>query len=237
MKILGIDTSTGTGGAALVDGALVGEYTLGVGAEHSERLLPAVERLMIDAGWQGTDLAAIAVAVGPGSFTGLRIGVTTAKVLAYVWRKPVVGVNTLEALAWQAAGCQCLVVPALNARRGLVYAAVYRVVDASAAPEAIKPPANLPMAELLQYLAGQDEKVVILGDAATVFASQIAASLGAQAVRLPQVSAMLRPASVASLGEFYHAKGMAEDPFTLLPAYLRKPEAEVKWENAQLMPQ
>ena len=86
MRILAIDTSTKTGSAALLDGeSLIGEYILNVAMTHSERLLPAIERIMADAGWTGKDLDGIAVARGPGSFTGLRIGMTVAKVLAYLW--------------------------------------------------------------------------------------------------------------------------------------------------------
>jgi hypothetical protein len=101
----------------LVDGVARSECSFNMGAVHSERLLPTIEHVMRDANTTGDELDVIAVTVGPGSFTGLRVGVTTAKVLAYGWKKPIVPVNTLEALAWQVAGLTGLVVAALNARR------------------------------------------------------------------------------------------------------------------------
>lgn len=234
MKILGIDTSTATGGAALlVDGFVVSECVLHVGAAHSERLLPTIQRVLSDADVQGTELDAVAVTVGPGSFTGLRIGVTTAKALAYGWHKPVVAVNTLEALAWQVAGLEALVVSALDARRGTVYAAVYRVeAGADSFPIAVHPPDNLPMRELLAELADSDERVVFVGDGPVAFSEAIEEALGKRWLRLPSVVESLRPASVASLGGMYCECGESLNAFDLLPVYLRKAEAEMKWERA-----
>ncbi len=236
MRVLGIDTSTFTGGAGLVeDGRLIGEYVLGVAADHVERLLPAVEMVLAGAGWTSARLDAVAVAEGPGSFTGLRIGVTTAKLLAYAWEKPLVGVNTLAALAWQLAGLPGLVTPALNARRGNVYAAIYRVEEGAAQlPLVVRPPANLPMQELLAALAamGGQASVAFAGDAPAEFAPAIAAALGERWLRLPAAHMSLRPGSVASLGERQLLAGERDDPFALAPVYLRKAEAELKWENA-----
>lgn len=234
MRILGLDSSTRTGGAAiLTDGELAAEYMQNVAATGSEHLLPMVQRVMADTGLRGEDLNGIAVTVGPGSFTGLRIGVTTAKALAYAWDKPMVGVSTLEALAWQVAGLSCLVASVLNARRGMVYAAVYRVSAGGAAlPEVIHPPKNLPMTELLQELARTGESVAVVGDGRAVFHDEIHSVLGERWLGLPRVVEALRPSSVASLGGVRLERGERADAFAVLPAYLRKPEAERKWREA-----
>ncbi|MGI6611222.1 MAG: tRNA (adenosine(37)-N6)-threonylcarbamoyltransferase complex dimerization subunit type 1 TsaB [Limnochordia bacterium] len=234
MRTLGLDTSTSSGGAALlVDGVARSECSFNMGAVHSERLLPTIEHVMRDANTTGDELDVIAVTVGPGSFTGLRVGVTTAKVLAYGWKKPIVPVNTLEALAWQVAGLTGLVVAALNARRGTAYAAVYRVTaGASSPPVVVHPPDNLPMSRLLDELADVKESVAVVGDGRAVFSEMIEASLGERWLRLPSVAETLRPASVASLGSLYFEQGVRVSPFSLLPTYLRKAEAERKWEKA-----
>jgi len=100
VKLLALETSTLAGGAALVDGdRLVGESTLNIRVTHSERVLVAVDRLLADAGWRPSDLEGLAVSIGPGSFTGLRIGVSTAKGLALALRLAVAPVPTLDALA------------------------------------------------------------------------------------------------------------------------------------------
>jgi tRNA threonylcarbamoyladenosine biosynthesis protein TsaB len=237
VKVLGIDTSTDTGGAALLADKLVGEYMLGIGTEHSRMLMPAIERLMRDAGWRGEELDAIAVANGPGSFTGLRIGVTTAKALAYAWQIPVIGVNTLEAMAWQVSGFPGVVLSALNARRGLVFGAVYRVAaGASALPVPLRPPDNLLMTDLLQWVVENGtEQVCVVGNVHEIFAEPLRRMLGARWVHLPQVCTVLHPAGVASLGAACLAQGhvsTAHDAISLLPDYARKAEAQIKWEKA-----
>jgi tRNA threonylcarbamoyladenosine biosynthesis protein TsaB len=238
VKVLGIDTSTDTGGAALVADTLVGEYMLGIGAEHSRMLMPAIERLMQDAVWQGEELDAIAVANGPGSFTGLRIGVTTAKALAYAWQLPVIGVNTLEAMAWQVCGFPGLALSALNARRGLVFGAVYRVAEgASVLPVAVREPDNLLMSDLLQWVADNTtESVCVVGNVHEIFSDLLNDILGTRWVHLPTVCSVLRPSSVASLGAARLARGDSPGTYSaisLLPEYARKAEAEVKWEKAR----
>src|SRR5207245_8992621 len=100
MRLLAVETSTMSGGAALLDGErVVGEYTLDVRITHSERLMVAVDQLLSDAGWSAGDLEGLAVAVGPGSFTGPRVGLSTGKGLALALSIPVAAVPTLDAMA------------------------------------------------------------------------------------------------------------------------------------------
>src|SRR5690554_5899592 len=99
--ILALETATSLGSVALWDERLVGEYTLNIKRTHSERLMPAVVRILADAGLGPSDLTAVAVSSGPGSFTGLRIGMMTAKTLAWSLNLPLFGIPTLDALAWK----------------------------------------------------------------------------------------------------------------------------------------
>ena len=125
MRILGIDTSMATGSVALVEKEqVVAEYLLNIQATHSERLLPTLRRVLRDAGWLGDDLAGIAVALGPGSFTGLYWA-ATAKALAYTWQKPLIGVTVLEGLAFQVGFAAQWVCSLVDARHREVYGCLY----------------------------------------------------------------------------------------------------------------
>ena len=160
MLVLGIDTATQTGGVALLDQeALRGEYLLNVSVTHSERLMRSIQMLMRDSHISGEDITGIAVSLGPGSFTGLRIGVTVAKTLAWVWGCPLVGVSTLKALAIQGAGGE-LLCPLIDARRENVYAAVY-----SADFQPVLDPHYTSLTELTDFFQNQGKTVVFLGDA------------------------------------------------------------------------
>ena len=126
MRLLAVDTSTLTGAVALLeDDTLVAESRLNVALTHGERLLPAIDGILAAAGWSLAELDALAVAVGPGSFTGLRIGVSTVKGLAFATGKPTVPVSTLEALAWSLPLAAHPVCPVLDARKGEVYTALF----------------------------------------------------------------------------------------------------------------
>jgi len=147
MRLLAVETSTLAGGVALLDGErLVAEYLLDVGIAHSERLMAAVDRVLSDARWTMRDLAGLAVAVGPGSFTGLRIAVSTVKGLALALGLPIAAVPTLDAMAAAVPWASLPVVAVLDARKGEVYAARYHWEDgamrrdweyAALAPEAL----------------------------------------------------------------------------------------------------
>jgi len=211
VKVLALETSTLAGGAALVDGdRLVGESTLNIRATHSERVLVVVDRLLADAGWRPSDLEGLAVSIGPGSFTGLRIGVGTAKGLALALRLAVAPVPTLDALAAALPWSALPVCPVLDARQGEVYASLYRWDGASMRREwdylALTP------AELAARLT---EPVVLLG-----------ARLAPLARRFPS------PACVAQLGQELLARGAGRPPAEIVPLYLRPSEAELKRRRA-----
>ena len=127
MLVLGIETSTTQGGVAIVgEDRVLYEAVLNVEVTHSERLLPAVDRALAEARISLETLGGIAVSIGPGSLTGLRIGLSTAKGLAYATGLPLVGVPTLEAMAWALPAARWQVCPVLDARKHEVYAALFR---------------------------------------------------------------------------------------------------------------
>ena len=126
MKILGIDTSTPIGSVGLIDGdKFVAEHTLNIVQAHSSRLMPAIDQVLKWGGLTVQELDACAVGIGPGSFTGVRIGVCTIKSLCYALQKPIIGVSTLEAIAYNLRYTNGLICPILDARREEVYSAIF----------------------------------------------------------------------------------------------------------------
>ena len=127
MNILAFDTASSSGAVAIMkDGAIIAHTQLNIGLTHSEQLLPAVDDLMQLTGMKMAQFDAIAITAGPGSFTGLRIGVSTAKGMALGLKKPLIPLSTLDVLAQNGAAVRGLIVPIMNARRKQVYTAVYR---------------------------------------------------------------------------------------------------------------
>ncbi len=228
MLVLGVETSTMQGGAALVgDHGLCSEYTLNVEATHSERLLPTIERMLRDAGIGLDALSGLAVSIGPGSFTGLRIGLSTVKGLAYATGLPVVGVPTLEALACSVAFAREQICPVLDARKQEVYAALFRwergelvriMEDTALAPEALCGKIRRP--------------TIFLGDGLAVYGEMFRQLLAAHMLVPPPPSRGARPAWVAELGRQRLLRGERDAVETLVPRYLRPSEAELRHQRA-----
>lgn len=224
MLVLGVETSTMQGGAALVgEGGLRSEYTLNVEATHSERLLPTIDRMLGDAGIGLDALSGIAVSIGPGSFTGLRIGLGTVKGLAYATGLPVVGVPTLEALASSIPFARVQVCPVLDARKQEVYAALFRVAggglvrimeDSALEPEALCARVRRP--------------TIFLGDGLAVYGDLFRRLLGDRMLIPPPSSRGARPACVAELGRQRLLRGERDPVDALVPRYLRPSEAELR---------
>ncbi len=225
MKIIGIDTSTMTGGVALVSTeGFIGEYTLNIRTNHTERLLPAIHQVLQDAETELTNLDGIGVVIGPGSYTGLRIGVATAKAFGFSLGIKVWGVTVLEALAYQFESFPGLVVPLVDARRQEVYAQVWQGNKEQTKPE------NLPLAELLTRLEKKQEPLLFAGDGAIQYETMIRSKI--DWAEFPhQEMRVLLPRSVAALALRYFQQGEERDVFHLNPVYMRKTEAEIKWEQ------
>jgi len=222
MKILGIDTSTMTGALAIVDGdELIAELRTNVAVTYSERIMLHVDGLLKSARMTLADLDGFAVGIGPGSFTGLRIGLATVKGLAYGTGKPVAAVGTLDAIADNLPLCAYQVCTALDARKEMVYAALYQ--DEVAGRRTLMPPSALTLEELAGYIT---EPTVFVGDGAKVYRDKLRERLGDLAIFAPRVYGYPTGAAVALRGHRDIESGNAADPFTLAPLYIRPPDAK-----------
>jgi tRNA threonylcarbamoyladenosine biosynthesis protein TsaB len=229
MLILGIETSTATGSVAIVsDDAVVAQYSLNIEVTHSERLMSTVDRVLKDTGLSMADVGGFAVAIGPGSFTGLRIGLATVKGLAFATGKPVAAVPTLLALAWNLPAAAWPVCPLLDARKNEVYAALYAFEGAVYAQVMRETTIRLP--ELAARLSG---KTVFTGEAAHLYRREILDRFGDRALFAPRAAALPSAATVAELGLGLIKNGKGVGPDSLAPLYIRRPEAEVAWERKQ----
>lgn len=230
MKILGLDSSGLVAGVAIVeDGILLAEYTTDYKKTHSQTLLPMLDELKNMIELDLNTLDAIAVASGPGSFTGLRIGSATAKGLGLALRKPLVEVPTLEGLAWNLWGTDRIVCPLMDARRNQVYTAAYEFVpegESFILTPVISQSAS-DIGDMLDRLNGLNRPVVFLGDGVPVYIDKIRERFKAAYSLAPAGSNRQRAGSVAALGEVYCAQGKTVDAAAHRPEYLRKSQAEV----------
>ncbi len=219
-----------TGSVAIItEQQLLVEQTLNTKITHAERLISAIDETLRAASLTIREIDGIAVSVGPGSFTGLRIGVTTAKSLAYSIRKPIVAVSSLDALASQFLYCNRLICPILDARKKEVYAACYRNSGADVyrvSEYAVIAPTNL--------VKGIQEPTLFLGDGVMPYRRQIEDVLGETAIFADAAHLLPHGSLVAKLGCDRLLTGQQDDCLPLTPFYLRQSDAEIHWERAQL---
>ncbi|MGM9540319.1 tRNA (adenosine(37)-N6)-threonylcarbamoyltransferase complex dimerization subunit type 1 TsaB [Anaerovibrio sp.] len=231
MPILAIDTATMVSSVAVADkDRLLAELTVQTRLTHSETLLPHVEQVMQMAGTERAALTGVAVSLGPGSFTGLRIGLAAAKAIAYGLGIPIWGIPTTEALAWHYPVPGVAVVPFIDAQKGNVYSAVYQWQGNGFAE--ISPVQVYTMEEALELCAAQPVHVLAVGDMA---ARKLAGrdDLPSNVQVPPPHVVMPRAANVAMAGLKRQAAGQADSVMNLEPVYIRRSEAEVLWEKRQ----
>ncbi|MHB8835912.1 MAG: tRNA (adenosine(37)-N6)-threonylcarbamoyltransferase complex dimerization subunit type 1 TsaB [Candidatus Methylomirabilia bacterium] len=218
--VLGIETATAVGGVALVsaDGELLGEITLRNHESHSERILPAADWLLKTLGVTLRDCAAVAVSQGPGSFTGLRAGIATAKGLAFSLGVPLFGIPTLAALAANAPPGTAAVCAVLNARRGEIFHALFRhgpTGQRRLGPDSLAP--------LRAFAEGLPADCLVVGELPASFGAMLPPG---RVVRFaPPHLGHPRAAVVAALGSVAHGAARASCLTTLMPLYLRPCDA------------
>ncbi len=219
MNILAIDTSGPTAGAAVLRGGeIAAEIFLNNGLTHSQTIMPAVEQALEAAGLEPRELELVACVVGPGSFTGVRIGACAARGMAHAIGVPCAAIDALAAIAHGAFGFEGWVCPMLNARRGQVYAAAFRQGERALPDEA------LPLESFFDKLPGEG-KLLFAGEAAPMYAREIRERFGERAAVAPAHLLHVRPAAAADLaGRMRPEEYVSAD--RLLPLYLRAPQAE-----------
>ena len=227
MKILAIDSSGLVASVAVAqDDTLVAEFTMNYKKTHSQTLLPMLEEvkkaIQLDLG----SIDAIAVAAGPGSFTGLRIGSATAKGLGLALQKPLIAVPTVEALAYNLydTGEDTVICPIMDARRNQVYTGIYCFREHRL--ETLKQQDAVPMEELLEVLNAMGKTVIFLGDGVPVYREQIEENCRVPYTFAPAHLNRQRAAAVAALGEIYYKEGKIQTAAEHAPDYLRVSQAE-----------
>ncbi len=218
--ILAIDTSTLVGSVAIAgdDGEVVAEACERV-TTHSEKLLPLVERVLAAAGARIGDVTAVACGAGPGSFTGLRIGMATAKGLCWATGRPLVLVSSLAALALNAPPGEALLVPLIDARKGEVFAGFFRLGE-NLPPVAVRAAIALAPARLRDTLGADADGACLLGDGAIAYRDALAG------LRILGGPHEVRAAKVARLARARLARGEHDDLASAAPTYVRASDAE-----------
>lgn len=221
MTVLALESSAAVASAALVcDGVVLAELTLDNGNTHSETLLPMVDMLFRLTGKSTADVDLFAASVGPGSFTGIRIGAATVKGLAFGTQKCCLGVSSVEALAYGLRGQDGLICPVLNARRRQVYTALFRSEGGKI--RRLTEDTVCPVDELDAMLKDDPEPVLFVGDAVRLATETVTHRT------LPAAAPLLRPsaASVAFAALAAYDNGARGTDATLTPVYLRPCQAE-----------
>lgn len=231
MKVLGIDSTAKTGSASVCEnGKILAEYSLDSGNTHSVTLLPMAESVLQMLGLSPDKVDLYALAAGPGSFTGVRIGAAMIKGLAFAENTPCIGVSSLAAMAEPYKGLSGIICPVINARRGQVYTALFRVNGDGTPPERLSGDDTLMIDDLCPILEEHSETAVYLtGDAAEDVAT--APKERGNIKNAPMILTQRAGAGAALLGErLYHEASEEERrAFTaeaLVPLYLKKPQAE-----------
>ncbi|MFB7639916.1 tRNA (adenosine(37)-N6)-threonylcarbamoyltransferase complex dimerization subunit type 1 TsaB [Peribacillus butanolivorans] len=228
MKVLAIDTSNFTLGIALInDIQVIGEYTTNLKKNHSVRVMPAIETLLRDCDTSPKELTKIVVAQGPGSYTGVRIGVTIAKTLAWTLKIPLSAVSSLEVLAANGRYFNGLVSPLFDARRGQIYTGLYEIENNVL--NTVMEDCNILSSEWAIRLKELKRPVLFVGQDVEIHREAITKVLGNLAAFSPVQLFNSRPSELAFIG----LNKNEVDIHQFVPNYIRMAEAEAKWLEQQ----
>jgi len=236
MKIIGIDSSGLTASVALVeDDKLIAEYSVNYKKTHSQTLVPMLDEIssMIELDLKTVD--AIAISEGPGSFTGLRIGSSTAKGLGLALNIPIVEISTTAALAYNFYGTDRVVCPLMDARRDQVYTGLYEFVSSGNAMtmNTILEATAEPVLDTIARVNEKGRPVIFMGDGVSVYKEVIASNIKVPYIFAPAHRCMQSAASVATLGALLFSNGQYVDAKDHVPEYLRLSQAERERNEAQ----
>ncbi|NLL80063.1 MAG: tRNA (adenosine(37)-N6)-threonylcarbamoyltransferase complex dimerization subunit type 1 TsaB [Clostridiales bacterium] len=246
MKILALDSSGLVASAAVVeDDILVAEFTMNYKKTHSQTLLPMLEKIREITELDLRTLDAIAVAAGPGSFTGLRIGSATAKGLGLALNCPIIAVPTVDALAYVLYGNDGLICPIMDARRGQVYTGIYEYhkkenpsaeeirLGQTYEMQIVRAQCAVAIEEIAQELNGLQKKVTFLGDGVPVFAERLKEIMQVPYSFTPAHMNRQRAGAVATLAEIFYREGKVQTAEEHAPDYLRLSQAERERQEAE----
>jgi len=231
MKILGIETSMYAGSVAVSQGEkILGEYYFNTGPSHSEKLLPSIDWLLKELSVQKEELGGIAVSLGPGSFTSLRIGLAAAKGLSYALGIPIAGISTLELMANNLPFTPFKICPVIDARRGEVFAAFFESQEG----RAVRISEDMVLSG--ENLAGAiKDKTVFIGEGALLYSDFLENIKGGEgfAAFCPEALNYPRAGVLSPMGYRILKDGQGDDLYTLAPHYMRKSEAELAKEGSK----
>ena len=225
MKILALDSSGLVASVAVAeDDNLIAEYTVNYKKTHSKTLLPMLDEIAKMTELDLNTIDAIAVAAGPGSFTGLRIGSATAKGLGLALKKPLIPIPTVEGLAYNLYGTKALICPLMDARRNQVYTGIYEFSGENF--KKVEDQMAVPIEEIIRKLNETGREVIFLGDGVSVYKKVIEQQCSIPYSFAPAHVNKQRAGALAALAQQYFREGKIEDPAEHKPDYLRLSQAE-----------
>lgn len=225
MKTLAVDTSTMMATCALLDeDRLLGEFSLNQDMSHSENLVPMIRNMLDNLKFKIEDVDIFGAATGPGSFTGLRIGIATVKTFAHVFDKPVVGVSTLEGLAFNLPCNNGFIVPMIDARRNRVYTGIYKRINGEL--KNLVEPTIMEVEELLTILRDEYDYVMVNGNGTLVYKDIILDVLKDKVNIAPINLNSCRASSIGELALLKYKEGQRDNYYDLVPNYLRESQAQ-----------
>jgi len=234
MRVLAVDTSTAMAGIAVVDEqGLLAEYVINDNKTHSQKLVPMLQELLNGIKLTISDIDVFAAVTGPGSFTGLRIGVTTIKALAYAAQKPVAGITSLDALAnTVTTSTETIVCPMIDARNNQVYTALYKSQNGI-----IKNTSGymgVHVAELVKQIEEKNTKVIFTGDGAALHRDFLKIELADRCAVMPDFMLQQMAASAAQMALVQSLRNETISCYDLAPFYLRPSQAEREFDRRQV---
>lgn len=231
MLILGIETATQQVGVAIGGHeGVIASFEVARGRRHAEILTPSIEFVCKQADVSLDEIGCIAVDVGPGLFTGMRVGLATAKALAQALRLPMIGISSLDLLAFPCRHTDRVVVPVIDARKAEVFWAMYRQVPGGV--QQVSAPTVGPVDDLVADLLARSQEVLCVGDGADRYRDEIVEGYRCE------ISAPVHP-SAGALVQLAHARALREEwvrPGEVEPIYLRAPDAQINWATREIRP-